>query len=271
MKTLKRKNILLASMLLGTVALSTVGFSAWVITQGAEDYAEGTITVDKVEDKSHTISTPEFSTDALNDAEIKFGVAAASENLDITHTPWVGVGTDGVQEDLVAVVTFTVGNADADYFTDANDEDEKFGKLDVTLEATTAEGKSGTYASALAKNYVGALPSVSNGQITISTAQNASNTSDMDVTLTITFKWGTFFKATYVTTEDNPETDNVNEKVTTPKEGVNPIDHYNMLDGTSANATALKTVLGDGTDANKGELATLLDGVGYKLTVKTNA
>lgn len=278
MKTLKRKNILLASMLLGTVALSTVGFSAWVITQGDSKVAEGTITVDTINDESHTISEPTFGSDELGDAEIKFGVKANTRKLDTTHTAWVGVDDNQETEDLTAVVTFTDANTNDAYFA-AN-------KLTVTLEAVTEQGKNGSYEAAsgvkpasdtseeVYNKYVGALPTLDNPETTnvnegivLSYAYaNPTKPSEYGlttVTATITFKWGDYFTATYVTTDDDPATQDKNEKETETVKGVNPLDHFNMLKGDSANAAVFKS------DMSK--LEARLAGVGYKLTITTAA
>ena len=63
----KKKSIFLASAILGSVALVSVGFASWVITSTPEPHAEtGEIVVDTVEDKRIS-----FVADSLHGLTIK--------------------------------------------------------------------------------------------------------------------------------------------------------------------------------------------------------
>ena len=96
MKLVKRKNILLTSMLLGSIALSTVGFAAWVIVGGSSEEQTGDISVDKVIDKSHDIVDFAWGAeigedDPTNDSRIVFGGKPATRNTEkLDYNNWLG-------------------------------------------------------------------------------------------------------------------------------------------------------------------------------------
>lgn len=109
-KTNKRKSIFLLSAILGSVALVSAGFAAWVITgDAAPATAEGTITVDTVE--NHTLSLSYAwqetgATGADDDAKITFGW----NDDEVTGTKWLINNDNTKAEKLTATVRITVGN-----------------------------------------------------------------------------------------------------------------------------------------------------------------
>lgn len=57
----KRKGILMASAILGSAAIVSTGFAAWVVSTNVTETATGNIEVDIVNDNRVTISTPKLS------------------------------------------------------------------------------------------------------------------------------------------------------------------------------------------------------------------
>lgn len=249
MKTLKRKNILLASMLLGTVALSTVGFAAWVISQGDEQSQAGTITVDTVTDESHfvTIVTEKIDETHQTETAISFGAAAPERG-----SGWLSFeDQEGDHpEDLTAVVYFQVSNADKEWL-------ETSGNVTLALSATpeVEEGQKDAYTLAYEAGLVGELPSVTNGGIVFSTE---TINEVLYCKAAITFTWGSKFTIQVDNTSTNEEDDDFTATV------VNPVDYYNSLPFTQDNVNAAKTML-------QTTLPTALAGVGWKLTITTAA
>ena len=75
----KRKGILMASAILGSAAIVSTGFAAWVITAPQEHTVEGNIQVDNVRDDRLAIT---HSWDAISKGNVYFGRPA---NMDIAN------------------------------------------------------------------------------------------------------------------------------------------------------------------------------------------
>ena len=105
----KRKGILMASAILGSAAIVSTGFAAWVITVEDTEDVIGNIEVDKVEDRSHII-TPDLG----NDLTVSFGM---KEDASITN-PWLTYEEEtddegtvtSFKEDFEVTYKFTVTN-----------------------------------------------------------------------------------------------------------------------------------------------------------------
>ena len=96
---MKRKNILLAASLFGSVAIVSTGFAAWVITGNATDTAQGSVIVDTVDDQRYS-----FSASVAEDEKIQFG--APSGTYENPSGAWL-TSNNAVVDDLTAVVNIT--------------------------------------------------------------------------------------------------------------------------------------------------------------------
>ena len=193
---MRRKNLTVFICLLATLALASIGFAAWVITNDANAGDTGSITVDIVKD-----ARIDMSAEILNDDAIVFG---SKSTIDAPYK-WLkyeqtkdGSGTVlDLDENLSITVRITVSNYS--YLTSTNA---------VTLTFTEKEGES-YYSNALGKGYVGALPVITLDRADLIDSSKVSNiTHDQDndkVTfeIEVKFAWGTAFN------------------------GKNPIDFYN--------------------------------------------
>lgn len=278
MKLVKRKNILLTSMLLGSVALSTVGFAAWVIVGGASEEQSGDISVDTVIDKSHDIVDFAWGASitenkAADDSRIVFGGKPAinkPEKLDYNN--WLGYeesteevdvpkengGTEKVElslkEDLSASFSFTVTKIETSVedntgTTDKNEKADAMVEVAKGLVTIGALTSGDAYAAALNAKYVGALPTPS---FVSATANVAEGTVTMNYK--ITFTWGDYFKVTY--------------KDTTTA-NVNPIDFYNskIRDEKVSYEENAKTWAEDADAVINGDVFQALKNETYKMTI----
>lgn len=156
---MKSKSIVILSSVLGIAALVGAGFSAWVITQGAQATANGTITVDTVTDNSITI-TPTW-VDSKN--TIIFGGLA-------THPTGAWLKNSGNVENLTCTLRLVVANyAAVDNFT-----------------LSIAASDSAKYQSAVTANLVGALP-------TLGDKKDALTTGAGTIDVPVVFTWGSAF------------------------------------------------------------------------------
>ena len=127
---MRRKNLTVFICLLATLALASIGFAAWVITNDANAGDTGSITVDIVKD-----ARIDMSAEILNDDAIVFG---SKSTIDATYK-WLkyeqtkdGAGTVlDLDENLSITVKITVSNYS--YLTSTNA---------VTLTFTEKEGES---------------------------------------------------------------------------------------------------------------------------------
>lgn len=166
----KRKGILMASAILGSAAIVSTGFAAWVITVNESDEAIGQIQVEEVRDETITLKAANLSTPA-----VKFGAAA-----DTVPNSKGWLKPEGGQEILDVVITVNV---------------EKGADKCKTFEATVSEcdangnalqleeGQVGPYAAAYAAGYVAALP----------TPVVSYTTGAETGTVTLNFEWGSYF------------------------------------------------------------------------------
>lgn len=188
---MKRRSLTLLVCLLACLALGSVGFAAWVITNDANASDTGTIRVDVVKDARLSISA-----EIVEGEPIIFGSKTPADGLAHNWMKYEQTVDSGLalDENLTSVIKIVIGNFD---YVD---------KLTITL----SEDGSDHYNEALAKNYVAALP-----QITMTAAElkalaeekdDDNNTlvgSELTVYLDINFAWGSAFG------------------------GKNPIDYYN--------------------------------------------
>lgn len=98
----KRKSIILAVSILGSVAIVSTGFAAWVISAPATANAEGNVSVDTVEDKRYSL---EVSWAENANKNLVFGWADSEPAV---SNPWLTHGTDDKKENLSVTFTVTV-------------------------------------------------------------------------------------------------------------------------------------------------------------------
>jgi hypothetical protein len=278
MKLVKRKNILLTSMLLGSVALSTVGFAAWVIVGGASEEQSGDISVDTVIDKSHDIVDFAWGASitenkAEDDSRIVFGGKPATNKPEkLEYNNWLGYeestekvdvpnengGTEKIElslkEDLSASFSFTVTKIETSVkdnteTTDKNEKADAMVEVAKGLVSIGALTSGDAYAAALNAKYVGALPTPS---FVSATANVEKGTVTMNYK--ITFTWGDYFKVTY----KDSKTANVN-----------PIDFYNSKgrDDKVSNEQNAKTWAEDADAVLNGDVFQALKDETYKMTI----
>ncbi|MCI2068361.1 MAG: hypothetical protein LKJ88_02150 [Bacilli bacterium] len=155
---MKSKSIVILSSVLGIAALVGAGFSAWVITQGAQATATGTITVDTVTDNSITINSSWV--DGNN--TIIFGGLASH--------PCAWLKNSDHTENLTCTLHLVVTNYTAvDTFT-----------LSIAASNDTK------YQSAVTANLVGALPTLGDKKAALSTGHGT-------IDVPVVFTWGSAF------------------------------------------------------------------------------
>ena len=170
----KRKAIVLASSILGCIAVVSAGFAAWVIAGNtAEATAEGNIVVDTVTDKSISLGTA--WKDSKNSIVFGWGDYTAQED------DWLVNEEATTAENLSVTLTLTVGN---------------FSNLSDTGVSYTVTTTGGSYENAVTDNLVGALP---NGTIAKTSFTEVGTTNTATYELTLTFTWGSAFGG------ENPE------------------------------------------------------------------
>lgn len=162
MQSKKSKIIAIVSAICAVGALSGVGYAAWVITAGATQTLNGSITVDTVSDKRIGLT-------AATTSVITYGHPVSDPS---TTYSWLKYDGD-VTEQLTLSVDVTVTNVSS---------------LSKVTFALTADGGTNTtgYASAVTSTYVGALP-------TIADIADADLTENTKKTVTATFTWGKAF------------------------------------------------------------------------------
>lgn len=103
---MKRKGILLASAILGSVAIVSTGFAAWVITSpSTSTTAQGNIKVENVEDERVTLTATFEQSDSGN---VSFGAPASQTAY---ANKWLE-NREGTAEDLNANFTLTAKKKD---------------------------------------------------------------------------------------------------------------------------------------------------------------
>lgn len=105
-----RKGIILTASILGTIAIASTGFAAWVISTQDTKTAEGTVTVDTISEREHTITVTE------GDNEFFFGGHPSGWDAEAHKSDWLifdSSDTKGkLTEDLEASWTIKVANKD---------------------------------------------------------------------------------------------------------------------------------------------------------------
>lgn len=188
---MKRRSLTLLVCLLACLALGSVGFAAWVITNDANAQDTGTIRVDVVKDARLSISAQ------ITEGErIIFGAKEKDSAVLNSWMKYEETDDEGVKlnENLKAKIKIVIGNFD---YVD-------------TLTITLTEDTSAYYAQALAAEYVAALPVITKSAAELKAIadadpddENKIENGTLTVYLDIVFKWGEAFG------------------------GKNPIDHYN--------------------------------------------
>lgn len=92
----KNKKIVFISALLGSIALASTGFAAWVITTQDTETVNGNVTVETVDDASHTLTVKLHS---QNKASLVFG----AKNTDSVENPNPWLTYSGDPENLTIV------------------------------------------------------------------------------------------------------------------------------------------------------------------------
>jgi hypothetical protein len=254
MKLKKKSGLMGAVIALSAASLVSVGFASWVISQGDAATITGTFSVEMVENKSHFITNISGESGVFDGTanpktfvipttnNISFGAPAVGDRTAYANE-WLQ-NTNGTAENLDVSFVVTVTNAYA-----AADSAVLSGKPDWLAEpsvlVTGSNAQSVTYQSifdtlcATGANQYLLAPVVSYAH-----AHNATDPLSDDMTITVTFGWGSHF---------------------TPNggsAGVNPYDYYNAQAFTPALAqdaeTALSAIYG-------------LNGAGYSMSLAISA
>lgn len=98
----KRKSIILAASILGSVAIVSTGFAAWVISAPATTTVEGNVSVDTVKDERYSL---EVSWAENANHNLVFGWADSDPAV---SNPWLTHGADDKKENLSVTFTVTV-------------------------------------------------------------------------------------------------------------------------------------------------------------------
>lgn len=174
----KRKGILMASAILGSAAIVSTGFAAWVITVEDTEVAQGDIQVDRVEDKTHIITM-----DPGNDLTVKYGMGGSTTN----PNPWL-THTGDLNEDFSVTCNFTVTHPESCDFND------------VSLTVIEGDAENKYFAAAVTAKYF--------SQPTVKLVKAADFSSSGKASLNFVFAWGEYFDKDGTADEDLE--DNVN-------------------------------------------------------------
>ena len=228
---MKRKSLTLLVCLLACLALGSVGFAAWVITADNSDTATGQVRVDVVKDAR-------LQVEAEIDGTIVFGSRAKTSSIAYDWMKYEQTleGTEGayfaLDENLTVTLKLTIGS-----FSNLKAEGTA-----LTVTFSDAEDQA-FFESAIAKEYVAALPVVSYTKAQLeglanAAADDASKLEDDVLYLEIdyTFAWGNAFG------------------------GTNPIDFYN--------SQAYDKTLADGAITTLQDLSSILENVTYLVTIE---
>ena len=207
----KRKGILMASAILGSAAIVSTGFAAWVITAQESAEATGQIDVDTVSDERITLKAENFT------QTVKFGTKAS------TSGDWLTVR--GAANELLTITTTM--SIEGGEFLDAT----------TPFSISLVETGGTAYSVAEGKNYVAPLSNVGvlkesldGEECGVSIVMNSAKTS---ADITVKFAWGSYFGGVNPTdfynsfaynslrkniaTEDNDQTARVNEENVTDR------------------------------------------------------
>lgn len=110
---MKRKGILLASAILGSVAIVSTGFAAWVITSpSTSTTAQGNIQVETVTDNRVAFKV-EFTKELESDSAVDNTVTFGSSTIKSNDTSWLS-NPDGTPEDLSVSFKVTAQNSEGE-------------------------------------------------------------------------------------------------------------------------------------------------------------
>ena len=137
---MKKRKLTLLISIFAVLAMISVGFAAWVITNNAEAEDQGNVRVDVVDDKRLGITA-----EIKNDADVVFG---AKEKNSAVQYNWLKYEDTNLNENLTIYVKLTVDNYS--YLESSTA---------ISITVSEVEGQT-LYADALADNYVGALPTL---------------------------------------------------------------------------------------------------------------
>lgn len=188
----KRKGIVLAASILGSVAIVSTGFASWVITRTNTQAAEGTINVDTIDAVDHMITLGTFvykdssGNDHFGESTTKYDKVYFGADSKIPSgataptNPWMTVTNDENHpgEVLTVEIPFTVTNVKADTAS--------FIGLSIVSDSI---GGNAQYTAAVNKGYIKALDGNS---IAIPTVEQIKSNNGSG-TIVVTFKWGAFF------------------------------------------------------------------------------
>ena len=179
----KRKGILMACSILGSAAIVSTGFAAWVVSTNVTETATGNIEVDEVLDKRVTMTTPTFVND---DGLVSFGIKQTQSTI---SGAWLTNNTTSLYEDLDVSFKFTPDWKETNITED----------IPLTFSIAVSGSPALTYSSDDTANYATAknltlitLPDLS--------SYNKSYKQGEEVTVNLNFGWGTAFG------EENPYT-----------------------------------------------------------------
>ncbi|MBO5907951.1 MAG: hypothetical protein J6Q85_07375 [Clostridia bacterium] len=180
--------------ILSAVAILSIGFASWLIVSAPNDqtYADGSFTVQAVEMKSATISGITSS-----DSSVVFGKGAAPSGEGVTNYGWLKA-TDVGNDDLNASFSFTLTSKDGK-------DPSELALNEVLKTITIVLDTPDAFDAAVADGYLGA-PTVSysygesvtasssnfaDGKVTLVIDISEVDIASIDVTLNLTFAWGT--------------------------------------------------------------------------------
>lgn len=180
--------------ILSAVAILSVGFASWLIVNAPNDqtYVDGSFTVEAVEMKSATISAITAS-----DSSVVFGKGAAPSGEGVTNYGWLKA-TDVGADDLSASFSFTLTSKDGKTPSELALKD-VLKKLTIVLDTpdefdtAVASGVLGapTVEYSYGENKTGSSSTLTDGKVTLEIDLSAVTETSIDVTLDLTFAWGT--------------------------------------------------------------------------------
>lgn len=176
----KRKGILMAAAILGSAAIVSTGFAAWVVTLNQTTSIDGNIEVDTVTDNRISFGTVAFVDNEGDGVKnLNFGFKA---NGAVTN-PWLTNSNGDDKEDLSASIKFTPSWKDPTRNnSDAANKITVYWKLEViTADFTTLN----TYTEDESEYTLITLPTTVSGELSI--------VPETETTIPLVFGWGTAF------------------------------------------------------------------------------
>lgn len=239
-KKTRSKMIAASIAILSSAAVVSTGFAAWVISGGDSEDVSGTITADEVSNQNHLIDNLTGGTQS-----IVFGgpmaedITSNAESLVSEDSRWLK--NEGQTEKLKAVWTFDV------FGFESKPDDNGRSVLEITFTEGAATKNHTTFAVAVTKGYVAALPQW--GGTILDSANSVGTDSGiylvtngyadkkMSYTLTVVFAWGSKFG------------------------GMNPYFYYNQKNPLNNDKASANTYLSELSNMS----------ANFTLTIKTKA